>query len=41
MLVYNDGGGARGHWLARNAVNAIGYSTAEAGTTLVICTFHL
>jgi hypothetical protein len=39
MLVYNDGGGARAHWLVRNALNAIGYGTAEAGTTLVICTF--
>ncbi|KAI0269615.1 hypothetical protein BGY98DRAFT_1013262 [Russula aff. rugulosa BPL654] len=37
MLVYNDGGGARAHWLVRNALNAIGYGTAEAGTTLVIC----
>jgi hypothetical protein len=39
MVVYNDGGGARAHWLVRNALNAIGYGTAEAGTTLVICTF--
>jgi 4-hydroxybenzoate polyprenyltransferase len=39
MLVYNDGGGARAHWLVRNALNAIGYGTAEAGTALVICTF--
>ena len=38
MLVYNDGGGARAHWSVRNALNAIGYGTAEAGTTLVICT---
>ena len=37
MLVYNDGGGARSHWLVRNALNAIGYGAAEAGTTLVIC----
>jgi len=37
MLAYNDGGGARSHWLVRNALNAIGYGTAEAGTTLVIC----
>ncbi|KAI0269613.1 hypothetical protein BGY98DRAFT_924086 [Russula aff. rugulosa BPL654] len=37
MVVYNDGGGARAHWLVRNALNAIGYGTAEAGTTLVIC----
>ena len=41
MLAYNDGGGARSHWLVRNALNAIGYGTAEAGTTLVICTSHL
>ena len=38
MLAYNDGGGARSNWLVRNALNAIGYGTAEAGTTLVICT---
>jgi hypothetical protein len=37
MLVYNDGGGARAHWLVRNALNAIGYGSAEAGTTLIIC----
>lgn len=37
ILVYNDGGGARAHWLVRNALNAIGYGTAEAGTTLVLC----
>jgi len=37
MLVYNDGGGARAHWFVRNALNAIGYGSAEAGTTLIIC----
>ncbi|KAF8486754.1 hypothetical protein F5888DRAFT_1624565, partial [Russula emetica] len=37
MLVYNDGGGARAHWLVQNALNAIGYGSAEAGTTLIIC----
>jgi hypothetical protein len=38
LLVYDDGGGARAHWLVRNTLNAIGYGIAEAGTTLVICT---
>ena len=41
ILAYNDGCGARFHWLIRNALNAIAYGTAEAGTTLVICTFRL
>ncbi len=33
MLVYDDSdaGGARAHWLVGNALNAIGYGTAEAG----------
>ena len=39
MLAYNDCGGATGHWLVRNGLNAIGYALAEAGATLVICTF--
>jgi 4-hydroxybenzoate polyprenyltransferase len=39
MLAYNEWGGARGHWLVRNGLNAIGYALAEAGATLVICTF--
>jgi 4-hydroxybenzoate polyprenyltransferase len=38
MLAYNEGGGARGHWLVRNVQNAVGYSVAEAGTMLVACT---
>jgi 4-hydroxybenzoate polyprenyltransferase len=38
MLAYNDGGGARAHWLVRNALIAIAYGVAEAGATLVICT---
>ena len=39
MLAYNECGGARGHWLVRNGLNAIGYALAEAGATLVTCTF--
>ena len=38
ILAYNEGGGARGHWLVRNGLNAIGYALAEAGATLVTCT---
>ena len=38
MLAYNEGGGSGGHWLVRNALNAIGYALAEAGATLVACT---
>lgn len=38
ILAYNEGGGARGHWLVRNAENAIGYSVVKAGTMLVVCT---
>jgi len=38
MLAYNEGGGARCHWLVRNVQNAAGYSFAEAGTMLVACT---
>jgi len=38
MLVYNDAGGARAHWLVRSTLNAIGYGTVEVGATLVICT---
>jgi 4-hydroxybenzoate polyprenyltransferase len=38
MLAYNECGGAWGHWLVRNALNAIGYALAEAGATLVACT---
>jgi 4-hydroxybenzoate polyprenyltransferase len=38
MLAYNEYGGARSHWLVRNALNAIGYALAEAGATLVACT---
>ena len=38
ILVYNEGGGAQGHWLVRNAENAVGYSVAKAGTMLVLCT---
>jgi 4-hydroxybenzoate polyprenyltransferase len=41
MLAYNECGGARGHWLARNGLNAIGYALAEAGATLVTCAFFL
>ena len=37
MLAYNECGGARGHWLVRNGLNAIGYALAEAGATLVTC----
>jgi len=37
MLAYNEGGGARSHWLIRNALNAVGYAVAEAGATLVTC----
>ncbi|KAF8490135.1 UbiA prenyltransferase family [Russula emetica] len=37
MLAYNECGGARGHWLIRNGLNAIGYALAEAGATLVTC----
>ena len=40
ILAYNDGGGARSHWLVRSALNAIGNGTALAGTTLVICTSY-
>ena len=40
ILTYNNFGGARSHWVVRNALNAIGYGTAEAGATLVICTSH-
>jgi 4-hydroxybenzoate polyprenyltransferase len=39
MLAYNECGGARGHWLVRNGLNAIGYALAETGATLVTCTF--
>lgn len=39
ILAYNECGGARGHWLARNGLNAIGYALAEAGATLVTCAF--
>jgi 4-hydroxybenzoate polyprenyltransferase len=39
MLAYNECGGARGHWLVRNGLNAIGYALAEAGAMLVTCTF--
>ena len=39
MLAYNEGGGARAHWLVRNSENAVGYSVAKAGTTLVLCSF--
>ena len=39
MLAYNECGGARGHWLVRNGLNAIGYALAEAGATLVTCAF--
>lgn len=38
LLVYNEGDGARGHWLVRNSLVAVGYVLAEAGTTLVVCT---
>jgi hypothetical protein len=38
MLAYNECGGARSHWLVRNALNAIGYALAEVGATLVACT---
>jgi UbiA prenyltransferase family len=38
ILAYNEGGGADGHWFIRNALNAVGYSCAEAGATLVACT---
>ena len=38
MLAYNECGGAHGHWLVRNALNAIGYALAEVGATLVACT---
>jgi len=38
MLVYNECGRARAHWLIRNGLNAIGYALAEAGATLVTCT---
>ena len=41
VLAYNEGGGARSHWLVRNALNAIGYALAEAGATLVACTSPL
>jgi hypothetical protein len=37
MLAYNECGGARSHWLVRNALNAVGYAVAEAGATLVTC----
>jgi hypothetical protein len=37
LLAYNDGGGARSHWLVRNVLNAGLYGAAEAGTTFVIC----
>jgi UbiA prenyltransferase family len=37
MLAYNEGGGARGHWLIRNLLNAGGHSVAEVGTMLVAC----
>ena len=39
MLAYNECDGARGHWLVRNGLNAIGCAFAEAGATLVTCTF--
>jgi hypothetical protein len=39
ILAYNECGGARGHWLVRNGLNAIGYALAEAGATLVTCAF--
>jgi 4-hydroxybenzoate polyprenyltransferase len=39
MVAYNECGGARGHWLVRNGLNAVGYALAEAGATLVTCTF--
>ncbi|KAH9971872.1 UbiA prenyltransferase family [Lactifluus volemus] len=32
---YNECGGANGHWFIRNALNAVGYSVAEVGATLV------
>jgi 4-hydroxybenzoate polyprenyltransferase len=38
MLAYDECGGARSHWLARNALNAIGYALAEVGATLITCT---
>jgi 4-hydroxybenzoate polyprenyltransferase len=38
MLAYNEGGGADGHWFIRNTLNAVGYSCAEAGASLVACT---
>jgi 4-hydroxybenzoate polyprenyltransferase len=34
---YNECGGANGHWFIRNALNAVGYSVAEVGATLVAC----
>jgi hypothetical protein len=37
ILAYNEGGGARAHWLVRNAENAVGYSIAKAGAMLVVC----
>ena len=39
MLAYNECGGARGHWVVRNGLNAIGYALAEAGAILVTCMF--
>jgi 4-hydroxybenzoate polyprenyltransferase len=38
ILAYNEGGGARSHWLVRNALNAVGFAVAKAGATLITCT---
>jgi hypothetical protein len=38
LLAYNEGDGARSHWLVRNSLVTVGYVIAEAGTTLVVCT---
>ena len=38
ILAYNEGGGARNHWLIRNALNAFGCVVAKAGATLIACT---
>jgi len=38
ILAYNEGGGARSHWLVRSVLNAVGYTLAKAGATLCACT---
>ena len=38
--IYDEAGAAKGHWLTRNIVNALGFASFEVGACLIAGSFH-